>query len=617
MFIKKSFFILIFFFISTLYGYDYFDTDNKHIKIYDTEIYSINPSFGIQRIYEEYKKGNFNSIEGTSYGKGFSDDSFWFSFKVDSIIDEDIFIQIGSINIYNLELFTVYNNKLTNHQTINKSLLQDKSLLDIRPVLFKLGDQHKDKIYFIKVNTQTPLLMNFYIDTKDRVSKEWNKQLLIYMFILGVFFALLIYNIFLYLSLRDKIYLYYIFMVIGFFFLNFYIRLGEFLIDIEYEQYLVQIISCIFFMIIISLYLFTINLLELKSNYQKLHKILKYSLFFAISIFLFSIFIYPMKMGILITNNLFNILIFLIALKVYLDGNKVALLFLIATGVQLISILMMPLLIFGKIPYNFFTYNISLYGLIWDLVFLSFALAYRVKLLDENNKQKELLLTFQSRNSYLGEITGNIAHQWRTPLGELGAILSKLKAKAQYSTIEKESLIDSLSHGNNIAVYLSRTIDTYQDFFRSKKGIGVFSPQKEIEKTLELIKENFNSNKIRIELKNSFEGKIKGNPNEFIQVILSILLNARDSLSKNDIDNRKIVISIDQENKKVLIKISDNGEGIKSKNIKDIFNPYFTTKDEGYGIGLYIVKILVEKKFNGKVSAVSNNLTTFTIEFNI
>ena len=106
-----------------------------------------------------------------------------------------------------------------------------------------------------------------------------------------------------------------------------------------------------------------------------------------------------------------------------------------------------------------------------------------------------------------------------------------------------------------------------------------------------------------IELEISFETfediKIFGVKSELSQVLIAIISNSIDVLK--NIKNPKIKINILSNSAEVNICILDNGGGIKLKNIKKIFEPYFSTKEEGTGIGLYLSKMIIEESFAGKI----------------
>jgi signal transduction histidine kinase len=93
---------------------------------------------------------------------------------------------------------------------------------------------------------------------------------------------------------------------------------------------------------------------------------------------------------------------------------------------------------------------------------------------------------------------------------------------------------------------------------------------------------------------------IGGYPNEYSQVILNLLSNARDVLDKKNGNHKLIEIEITKTNDgRSCVRISDNGGGISEEIFDKIFDPYFTTKfmAEGAGIGLYMAKMIIDYTF--------------------
>ena len=112
----------------------------------------------------------------------------------------------------------------------------------------------------------------------------------------------------------------------------------------------------------------------------------------------------------------------------------------------------------------------------------------------------------------------------------------------------------------------------------------------------------YNYIKINMEVESKTNLHISGFRNEFMQSVLNIINNAKDQLQVNNLKNRYIDIYFYNVNKYLVVKINDNAGGIKIKDIDNIFQPYFSTKTEGHGIGLYMAKMIIEDKMHGKLS---------------
>ncbi|MCG3671040.1 sensor histidine kinase [Aliarcobacter butzleri] len=228
------------------------------------------------------------------------------------------------------------------------------------------------------------------------------------------------------------------------------------------------------------------------------------------------------------------------------------------------------------------------------------------KVIVETSKQKEQeqLLIQQTRLAAMGEMIGNIAHQWRQPLNALGLILQNLKFSYEIGELDEKMIDKSVKKATMLTENMSKTIDDFRNFFRPNKAKENFKINEGITKAVELIESTFEHNNIKLEKDfASSEIEFFGFANEFSQVILNLLTNAKDAVLENKIENPLIIIQTKIDDEYIYISIKDNGLGIKEEIINKIFEPYFTTKDEGKGtgIGLYMSKIIIENNMNGKI----------------
>ena len=231
-------------------------------------------------------------------------------------------------------------------------------------------------------------------------------------------------------------------------------------------------------------------------------------------------------------------------------------------------------------------------------------------------KQKEHLLYQQSKMALMGEMMSAIAHQWRQPLNALAALNMQVEMKLEIQGNIQEKEYQPISDSINKQLsYMSKTIDDFRDFFIPNKEKTLFDVCQAIYDVHEIVKPQFNTKNIQITIK-AEETYILGFPNEFKQVIINILNNAKDAIIENKIPEGKIVIKIVKLNSRIKILIKDNGGGIPPEVISKIFNPYFTTKFEskGTGIGLYMSKMIIEQSMKGELNVKSHkNHTLFTI----
>ena len=237
---------------------------------------------------------------------------------------------------------------------------------------------------------------------------------------------------------------------------------------------------------------------------------------------------------------------------------------------------------------------------------------------NEINTQRMLQ---QSRLAQMGEMISMIAHQWRQPLSAIAATTNNLIIKIMIQEKVDKDLFDSeLKLISEYSQHLSSTIDDFRSFFKTDKEKKTFDLNEIIEKTLHIINTSLEANSI--ELSTILEPNIKINsyPSELQQVILNIVKNAEDSLIEKDNTHRKIILETYLGKEKAIIKISDNGGGIKESIIDNIFDPYFSTKNkkDGTGLGLYMSKIIVNEHCDGSLKVFNeNDGASFLIELPI
>ncbi|MCF6174008.1 MAG: HAMP domain-containing histidine kinase, partial [Campylobacteraceae bacterium] len=145
---------------------------------------------------------------------------------------------------------------------------------------------------------------------------------------------------------------------------------------------------------------------------------------------------------------------------------------------------------------------------------------------------------------------------------------------------------------------------------------SLFEPSIAINNAFKIVNASIKHGGIKISLEVRDKFKILGFANQFSQVILNIIQNAKDALEENAIKNPYINITLYQKNDRNFIEIKDNAKGIKEDIIEKIFDAHITTKKQnGTGIGLYMSKTIIEDNFNAKLYARNwSDGAIFTIE---
>ena len=241
-------------------------------------------------------------------------------------------------------------------------------------------------------------------------------------------------------------------------------------------------------------------------------------------------------------------------------------------------------------------------------------ISHQVKIQNEL-KEKEALLSQQSKMAAMGEMLGNIAHQWRQPLSVITTAASGVQVQRDFGTLQDDELEHAMKEIMKSSNYLSQTIDDFRDFFKPNKQKTIVDISDIIERTLGLVSSKLKFADIHI-IKNVKEVELISLDNELIQAFMIILNNANEAF-KNDDYEKMIFIDVFEEDNNVVISFKDNAGGIPQDIINRIFEPYFTTKhkSQGTGIGLYMTEEIIVKHLDGIIEVKNETFKHEDIEY--
>ncbi|MGM0520445.1 MAG: PAS domain-containing protein [Campylobacterota bacterium] len=227
-----------------------------------------------------------------------------------------------------------------------------------------------------------------------------------------------------------------------------------------------------------------------------------------------------------------------------------------------------------------------------------------VELRDENSK-KEQMLYQQSKLASMGEMIGNIAHQWRQPLTVISVLSSTMNMQLQLGMLKDEETKKDLDKIQDTVNYLSSIIDKFRNFFNPNNKKEEFYLMEVFTKNIEIFESTYKPYNIELNIDVSDDIKLNGFKFELMQVVLNIINNAKDALVQNIDSKKRRVIFIKALNfeEYIQIKIYDNAGGIPKKIKEKIFEPYFTTKhkSQGTGLGLYMSNEIIQNHFKGQL----------------
>lgn len=223
-------------------------------------------------------------------------------------------------------------------------------------------------------------------------------------------------------------------------------------------------------------------------------------------------------------------------------------------------------------------------------------------------EQKDIIMLHQSRQAKLGEMVGNIAHQWKQPLNVISITLSNLWDDFNQGRLTEKQLKAHIGDMRLHIKNMSCTVDDFADFLKPSRKKEEFSLEKAVATALDLMQESIKINRITVVREEEEKLTAYGYRNEFCQGIFNIINNARDAIIESNPEKRQINIKIysakDAKQRPVtVIDITNKGDRIPEESLSLLFEPYYTTKEEkgGTGIGLYLTKEIVEAHMNGSI----------------
>jgi len=211
----------------------------------------------------------------------------------------------------------------------------------------------------------------------------------------------------------------------------------------------------------------------------------------------------------------------------------------------------------------------------------------------------------QAKLAAMGEMIGNIAHQWRQPLNVITTLASGIEIKQDFGTLNEKTIRESMQTIISQANYLSHTIDDFRNFIREGEEKIPLDIKETLLKTLSLVYAALKNHNITVIQNIEDTIYIDGYENEIIQSFINIINNAKDAINKNSTNEDDKLIFIETKTVKdgLIVRIKDSGGGIPSAVIPRIFEPYFTTKHKsvGTGIGLSMTHKLLEERHKATI----------------
>ena len=213
------------------------------------------------------------------------------------------------------------------------------------------------------------------------------------------------------------------------------------------------------------------------------------------------------------------------------------------------------------------------------------------------NQQEKLIIN--ERYKAWGNLSRKLAHEIKNPLTPIQLTIDRIRTKytGQITNEDQQSFKENLKIINSQIKQIENLVNEFSDFARMPKPILKRNNLvKLLNENIKLLSEVNKSIEINFNKKDE-EILLECDKEQISRVFINLIKNSIESIEqkveKNPDFKKKILIDISSNNDHILISIEDNGVGFDKNNIKEILNPYYTTKKNGTGLGLSIVNKII------------------------
>jgi signal transduction histidine kinase len=557
----------------------------------------------------EPNKKSFNTFSNASK-------PYWAKLEIKNISSETKTYYLKSENqfTYHIEYFLSKSDYIVDYIEDGVISKNKEREFNVNHMIFPLTLEayEEAKVYF-KIQNYNKIDIDFSLATKDYLLDFYQTYTIIEGLFFGGMLMMMFYNLFLYFLLKLRAYLYYVFYT---FWLIVYF-VGFFGFSQRYfsgHTLLFYLSSGAFF---VSMTIFIQSILNLKEQLPKVNNILNIFIGYFVIATIINIFMLEFQQFVY-AQMLFNLFFIIVPIYVtivifvtyylaYFKEDYIARIYSWVWTIVSFVGLLLPLVYLNIIETDIPTDYIFQFLILFEVLCFSFILAYKIKMIQKEQSEQKVLLVEQSKLASMGEMISTIAHQWRQPLSEINGVVLNMDIDYRKDKLTREQFDKHLNDIEGITSYLSKTIHDFMNLFSHKKELEEFFLHDTIKSSKRLasmfIKEEITFSNIQ-----DINIKMVGYQSELIQALLIVIHNSIDAARENN-SIAIIVINIQEIDKRIHINIEDNGGGIAEEIEKDIFNPYFTTKHEsqGTGLGLYILKMIIEESMSGSVKVFNKN----------
>ena len=495
---------------------------------------------------------------------------------------------------------------------------------------FRVPLESRPVTLFVRIETESAMQVPMVLQTAKNAIAEDQHTVLFTGLYYGLFIVIFLYNMVLYYYTREQTYMLYLFFITSFVLWQMTLNgiAYEYLWP-DWELFRTHGAPFLTAVSSVSAIVFSRHFLQTARYIPNMDTLLKTVLLYSGGVVVLSIFLsyrtaMLMSVGLAVTVP---VLLIISGILVWGRHYRPARFYVLGWSSFLLGTLVIAMNKYGIISGYVFFNHAQQIGSGLEMIFLSWALADRIKLMQdeyvaklsrlnitlqqkvaaslEKEREKDRMLIKQSRLAAMGEMIEQIAHQWRQPLNTMALIMQDLFVKFRLNALDTAAMEKANDQINETLQYMSKTIDDFRNFHQLDKDSDLIAVEEVIHMARTLNDASLKYANIECRLHSSMPHMAVIMKNELVQVFMNLIKNARDAVIERGVEKGEIDIVVDEEGPHVVVTVEDNAGGIPETVLPHIFDPYFTTKESsrGTGLGLYMSRGIVEESMGGSLEA--------------
>ena len=584
---------------------------------------------------KEARAKAFRHDEIVDHNFGFTASAYWF--KTTIYPSQEALTKEWWLRIYYplLDDISVYG-----VDTLSGAVLFEKHGGDLHPFserevahlnfLYHIPLSEKPMTLYVRVATESSMQVPMALQTAKEAIEEDQRIVLVTGLYYGLFIVIFLYNVIMYYYTKEQNYIHYLLFITAFVIWQLSLNgIGQEFFWSDWQWMTAHGAPFFTALSAVTAILFSKHFLQTARFIPTMNIVLKVMMYYSGIVVVLSAFI-PYRSAMLMSVGLAIVVPLLLlssGVMVWRCKFRPARFYVLGWSSFLLGTVIIALNKYGFFHgYLFFNHAQQL-GSALEMIFLSWALADRIKLMQdeyvdklstlnvtlqqkvaanlEKAREKDKMLMKQSRLAAMGEMIEQIAHQWRQPLNTLALIMQDLFFKIKLRNFDEAAFEKANEKINETLQYMSKTIDDFRNFHQMDKDMDHVPIEEVINMALALNEASLRYAHIECRLHSERPHYALIAKNEMVQIFMNLIKNARDAITEKRPNSGQIDIYISQSDTHIRIAVEDNAGGIPEVIMEHIFEPYFTTKqpNRGTGLGLYMSRSIVEESMNGTLEA--------------